>query len=145
MNLLAALFIISISIYKDTLQAIIINTMWLFISLIGLFNVHIRIRTLPVFVWLFIGILFTLIPIISIIFFQNKVVYDILAWFSVYVFVGSYFLFTAEQISEKIFHIFNFLAALTIIPKMLMFGNYQVVFLEIIWALFAFIGYRKSL
>ena len=36
------------------------------------------------------------------------------------------------------------MAAIAIIPKMYMFDNYQVVILEILWAIFALQAYIKS-
>lgn len=145
LNGVAAILIIIISFYKNTPQAIMVNVVWLVISFLGLLDTELKLQSLNAFVVQTIGVLFVIALLIVFIFFHINTFYNVLAWFSVYVFAGSYFLFTLNEMSIKSFHVYNFVAALTIVPKMIIFSNYQVVFLEIMWAFFALVAYKKLL
>ena len=61
----------------------------------------------------------------------------------VFAFASSYFLYSIGKIDERLFHFYNFLAASSLIPKMIVFENYQVLTLEVLWAFFALRAYLK--
>ena len=142
-NKIAAILIILISVKKNTLQPIVINSLWLYISYLGYRKSKIKIKLLEAKFIHIISVILILISLISL-FINYKISFEILAWFSVFAFSTSYFLYTTNKIKENTFHLYNFLAAITIIPKMILFNNFQVTILEVLWALFAIIAYYKS-
>lgn len=143
LNKIAATLIVIISIIKSTFQPVLINSIWLYISYMGYHNKNINIKFLNKYILHSVSVLFFLS--FGIVFFIDiKLSFDILAWFSVFAFSTSYFLYSMKNIQEKAFHFYNFLAAISLIPKMILFSNYQVVLLEILWALFAVIAYVKN-
>jgi len=143
LNKLAAALIIVISMQKGTIQPIVINTLWLFISYLGYNNIHYDIKFLNKYIMHISSIFLVSASVIANFIFDYTVAFDILAWLSVVAFSGSYFLYSTKKINERTFHFYNFLAAVTIIPKMYIFDNFQVVTLEILWAVFALHAFIK--
>jgi len=143
LNKIAAALIVIISIIKSTIQPVVINSIWLYISYMGYQNKNIKIKFLNKYILHTISVLFFVFFGITF-FIDIKLSFDILAWFSVFAFSVSYFLYSMKDIKEKPFHFYNFLAAISLIPKMILFTNYQVAFLETLWALFAIIAYFKN-
>ena len=144
LNKIAALLIIIVSIKKSTFQPIVINGLWLYISYLGYHKLHFEVKFLNKYMMHIISVIIVTSSVITNFFFDSKVAFDVLAWFSVFAFSSSYFLFSMKKIHEKTFHLYNLMAAITIIPKMYIFDNYQVVILEIIWALLALQAYIKT-
>lgn len=144
LNKIAAALIIIISIKKNTYQPIVINSLWLYISYLGYNKLNYEIPILNKSIMHLISLGFIISSIITYFLFNKYISFEILGWFSVFAFSYSYFLFSTKKIRENIFHFYNFIAAIAIIPKMLLFSNYQVVCLEVLWALFAFQAYLKS-
>lgn len=144
LNKIAASLIIIISLYKNTTQPIVINGLWLYISYLGYRKKKLKITFLTPLIMHFIttGMIIAAILVNFIYNFQFS--FDILAWLSVFAFSSSYFLYSNDYIKENIFHLYNLTAALAIIPKMILFDNFQVVVLEVLWAIFAFQAYIKS-
>ena len=142
-DLVAAAFVIIISLYKQTLQPIAINSIWLYISFLGYNNIKINFMFFRKKYLHIISLLFLVLIIISF-FYSYEQVFNILAWFSVFAFSFSYFLFSIQKISEKLLHMYNFLAAVSLIPKMYMYDNMQVVILEVLWAFFAIKAYIEE-
>ncbi len=140
LNILAAAFVIVISLYKQTIQPIAINSIWLYISFLGYNNKKISFIFFHKKFLHIVSFIFLAVIIISF-FYSYKQAFNVLAWFSVFSFSFSYFLFSIQRISEKLFHIYNFLAAMSLIPKMYMYDNMQVVVLESLWAFFAIKAY----
>lgn len=143
LNKLAALLVVVISIIKNTFQPVFINAIWLYISYLGYHNKSINIKFLNKNILHWVSLVFFVFSIIAI-FINIELSFDILAWFSVFGFSASYFLYSMNLLKEKAFHFYNFLAAISLIPKMIIFSNHQVVLLEALWALFALIAYIKS-
>ncbi len=144
LNNIAALLIIIISIKKSTLQPIVINGLWLYISYLGYNKLHYDIKFLNKYMMHIISFAIITSSIITYFMFDSETSFDILAWFSVFAFSSSYFLFSTQKIKEKTFHLYNLMAAVAIIPKMYLFDNFQVVILEVIWALLALQAYIRS-
>lgn len=133
-----------ISFYKETTQSIIINLLWLYISFLGYSNKELSFNLLSKKVMQIITILFLITSSFILLIGNYLLSFEILAWFSVFAFSSSYFLYSLEKINEKSFHLYNFLAALSLIPKMIVFENYQVLILEMLWAFFAISAYFKN-
>ncbi len=144
LNKIAATLIIIISIKKNTFQPIIINGLWLYISYLGYNKINFEIKCLNKKMMHLISLIVILSSLIAGFLYGSKLFFDLLAWLSVFAFSSSYFLFSMKKIKEKIFHFYNLMAALAIIPKMYMFDNHQVVILEVLWAIFALQAYIKS-
>lgn len=144
LNKLAAALIVLISISKNTLQPIIINAIWLYISYLGFYGKSLEIKYLNRYFLHITSLFFVVIALIGSYFKSASFTFEVMAWLSVFSFSVSYFLYSMNMIKEKAFHFYNLLAALSIIPKMVMFENYQVVLLEILWAFFALQAYIKN-
>ncbi len=144
LNKIAAFLIIIISFYKETYQSIIINLIWLYISYLGYIDKNPSLKLFSKSVMNFVSILFLTISVLAIFLVDYFLFIEILAWFSVFAFSSSYFLYSIEKIKEKLFHFYNFIAAISLIPKMIVFENYQVLTLEILWAFFALYAYFKN-
>lgn len=144
LNKIAALLIIIISVYKETYQSVIVNLIWLYISYLGYINKTLTFKFFTENIMHMISILFLSASFLIICFFNYFLFIEVLAWFSVFAFSSAYFLFSVKEIKEKMFHLYNFIAALSLIPKMIEFENYQVLILEILWAFFALSAYIKN-
>jgi len=144
LNTIAAFLVIIISFYKNTFQSILINAIWLYISFLGYTNKEISFKILNKKAMYIISIIFVSIFIFIFMLGKHSLSFEVLAWYSVFAFSGSYLLYSLEKIKEKAFHFFNFIAAISLIPKMFMFENYQVLVLEILWAIFALNAYIKN-
>ena len=142
LNKIAAALIVIISFMKNTFQPIVINSIWLYISYMAYHQKEIRISFLNSY-FLHLGSLLLLFISSIYLFIDMEISFEIFAWFSVFAFSISYFLYSMKNINEKTFHFYNCLAALSLIPKMILFENYQVVFLEVLWAFFALQAYIK--
>ncbi|MBL0687721.1 MAG: hypothetical protein JJV94_07895, partial [Sulfurospirillum sp.] len=132
-NIIGALFILTVSIYKNTMQPIILNLFWIYFSYVAykknVFKytlINVKLFNILIFSALFFSF-------ISLILTQYSLTLDILAWTSVFTFVTSYYLYSTHKIELHQFNIYNFIAPLTLIPKMYVFENYQVVVLEVVW------------
>jgi len=143
LNKIAAALIIIISFVKNTFQPIVINTIWFYISYMAYHQKDIKISFLNKYL-LYFGTTIFLISSFIFLFIEINLSFEILAWFSVFSFSISYFLYSMGNIDEKSFHFYNFLAAISLIPKMILFSNYQVVILETLWAIFALYAYIKN-
>lgn len=143
LNKIAAILVIIISVYKNTYQPIVINTIWLYISYLGYYKKEIQVSFLNKYIMYSVSVLFFITTFFFLLI-DYKLAFDILAWFSVFSFSISYFLYSMNEIKEKIFHFYNFLAAISLIPKMLLFDNYQVASLELLWGFFALMAYVRS-
>lgn len=144
LNKVAAVLIILVSYYKNTFQPIVINVIWLYISYLGYYCKTVEIRFINKLFLHITSTLFFFIFTLLLLFSTKELSFEVIAWFSVFAFSCSYFLFSTQKINEQTFHIYNFLAAVTLIPKMILYDNYQVVVLEFLWALFALIAYIKN-
>lgn len=144
LNKIAAFLIIVISIKKNTFQPIVINSLWLYISYLGYNKLNYEVKFLTKYLMHTISLVLVLMIFVFYFLYNIQVSFEVLAWFSVFAFSSSYFLYSMKKINEKVFHFYNLIAALAIIPKMFLFGNYQVVILEILWALFALKAYVKN-
>lgn len=143
LNKIAAFLIIIISVYKNTFQPIVINVIWLYISYLGYHNKKINFNFLnKKSMHIISAILFSISFLLLII--NYKLAFDIFAWFSVFAFSISYLLYSMNKIGDKVFHFYNFLAAISLIPKMILFGNFQVALLELIWGILALVAYIKT-
>jgi len=144
LNKVAAALIIIISIKKNTFQPIVINGLWLYISYLGYNNINFKLSFLNKNVMHIVTFIMIGISLLIGLIYDRDISFEVLAWFSVFAFSISYFLFSNQEIKERTFHFYNFIAAIAIIPKMYIFGNFQVVFLEVLWAMFALQAYIKS-
>lgn len=143
LNKIAAGLIVIISLIKNTYQSIAINSIWLYISYMSYHKKEVKSFFLNSFIMHLVSTLFFLVFIVCI-FIDIKLSFEVLAWYSVFGFSTSYLLHSKEDISEEIFHLYNFSAALSLIPKMILFENYQVVVIEVLWAIFALSAYIKN-
>ena len=143
LNKIAATLIVIISFIKNTFQPIVINSIWLYISYMAYHNKEIKVSFLNRY-FLHIGSLLLISISVIYLFIDIEISFEIFAWFSVFAFSTSYLLYSTEGLSEKYFHFYNFIAAISLIPKMILFENYQVVFLEVLWATFALQAYIKQ-
>ncbi len=140
LNIVAAVFVVIISLEKTTYQAVVINLLWGAISLNSLYKYIQTKAPVKPSVFRFIN-LFLLLICIGLIFSNTSAGIQVFGWLSVAYFISSYFYFASNYISEREFHIWNFLAALAIIPQLYVDQNWPVIVLEIFWAAFAVWGY----
>lgn len=139
LNIIAALFVVIISVLKGTVQTIVINVIWGLISYLAIIKYRLKFSMLrPSFfrIWhitIFIisGFFVLIDPYWSVILF---------GWCSVFYFLDALLLYSNNIIKQSEFHIWNFLAAVTILPQLIHDSNWQVLVLEICWALFAVYG-----
>ncbi len=143
LNIIAAIFVIIISLEKTTYQAVVINLLWGMISLNSLYRFFKTKAPIKLSVFRLINILLLLI-FTSVLFLNVTEGINLFGWLSVVYFISSYFYFASSYISEKEFHIWNFLAALSIIPQLYIDQNWPVIVLETFWAAFAVWGYIKE-
>ena len=142
LNGLAALCVVIISIYKNTYQPVAINIIWFYISYLGYNSKSIKHTIVNASFMNIVTILFIIVSLYSY-YCCESFTYDILAWLSVFAFSSSYFLYVTDQITDKTFHFYNIIAALSILPKMIIFENYQVLLLEFFWVLLATSAYIR--
>jgi hypothetical protein len=144
LNILAAVCITVVSVYKGTVQAVLVNLLWGLISCTGLSGTKIRSHAdiTAIFRFLIIGLFGT--SAVLFVFGQEYWTIRLLAWIYVLAFIISYWLFISHKISVFEFHIWNLVASLTILPKLIVDYNWPVFALEILWALAAVTGLAKN-
>lgn len=143
LNIVAALFVIIISFEKTTYQAVVINFLWGLISFNSIYKFFKTSAPLKPAFFRFINILL-LLTVTAITLLNANFGIQLFGWLSVIYFISSYFYFASNYISEKEFHIWNFLAALAIIPQLYIDQNWPVIVLEVFWAAFAVWGYKTE-
>ncbi len=144
LNFMSAFLIVVVSLYKKTYQPVFINLVWMYISYMGYKKQKIHLKFINKSLMSFISILFILAFLVYIILKQYGLSFEVLAWFSVFAFCGSYFLYSLNKINDKTFHFYNLLAATSIMPKVFIYHNYQVLVLEVMWAILALYAFLKN-
>jgi len=137
LNIIAAIFVLVVSVYKNTIQPVFLNLFWAYFSYIAYKKIKFRFNFIHVKIFNLCIVFLLIFSLASILISKYHLALDILAWTSVFTFVVSYYLYSMHKIELHQFNIYNLIAPLVIIPKMYVFENYQVVVLEIIWAILA--------
>ncbi len=145
LNMIAAVLVSVISVVKMTIQPVFTNVFWLYVSYVSYFNKNLTLKFMNKKFFDFVLVIMSFSSIVSWLIWDYLQCFDILAWMSVVAFIWSYYLFSVEKINMQSFHLYNVIAAISVIPKMVVFSNYQVVCLEILWAIFAIRAYTKAL
>lgn len=144
LNTVAGILAAILSIYKETWQTVFLNLFWVFISIFAYYNRWLNLSIVsPRIFNISIGLIIC-ISMIVVLFEKHDLGIDILAWSSVYLFIISFYLISMRKISLQVFNLYNFIAAIMIIPKMFVYQNYQVASVQIIWALIAINAYYRD-
>ncbi len=139
LNIIAALFVVIISVLKGTVQTIVINVIWGVISYLAIIHYRLKLSLLNPVYFRFLHIAIFLISALSALIdpYWSVVLFG---WCSVFYFLDALLLYSNKIIKQSEFHIWNFLAAVTILPQLIHDSNWQVLALEVCWALFAVYG-----
>lgn len=144
LNMIAAVLVSIVSIAKMTIQPVFTNLFWLYVSYVSYIEKEIKFKFINKKILDFILVVMGIYSVVTFFIWDYLYCFDILAWLSVVAFVGSFYLFSIDKINTQSFHLYNIIAALSVIPKMVAFDNYQVACLEILWAIFAIKAYFKA-
>ncbi|NIV94845.1 hypothetical protein GWN42_19145 [candidate division KSB1 bacterium] len=144
LNIVAALGITVVSMYKGTYQAVVVNVLWIGISCLGITQYKLRnffdART-PFRISMIILLAIAVALVLS---GQDHWAIALLGWIYVLAFILSYLLFVDRRITLFEFHIWNFVAPLSILPKLIVDANWPVFALEVFWALSASFGIAQK-
>ncbi len=145
LNIVAAVLVAILSTYKNTMQSVFLNLFWGYLSYFAYINKEFKFNIISVRLFNISISALLIVSFILLLLKKQFLALDTLAWISVFVFIVSYYLLLVNKISLQSFNIYNFIAAFIIIPKMYTFENYQVAFVQAIWAFFALKAYVEDL
>jgi hypothetical protein len=140
MNIAAAGMVMLFSATRASWAALVINGAWCTISLYSQLKLPLRIPQILVPIIRY-GIVIALFGAISILSLGNPLyAFGVLAWCSFCSYIFPYLFFLNQKISLTEFHRWNLLAAVIIIPDLVIDHNWPVVVIEVFWSGVALAG-----
>ena len=142
-NFIAAMALLINGTVLSSWQAVVINSFWAIISLLLLFSVDLKkLASSKVLFEASLATLFLGLLIKST--YQFKLDTQWLAWSSSYIFCSVYLLFSSEKIGLKHYLLWNFLAAIILLPQLALDANWPNFWLEVVWASISIIGFIRK-
>jgi hypothetical protein len=146
-NCVASLSVAAYSIYIGSIQPFLISILWCLVSIIALA------RNLPgeedghlVVTWhqSVQRIVFLVVPLTTLLSLHPSISLPSLSsWLSLFVYSLAYLLFVFLSLHRRYFFLLCSLAAVLIIPELVVTGNYPTLALHVSWGLTSILGYFK--
>lgn len=146
-NAAAAIFVSIHSLSLDSLQPIIINLSWSALSIISIL-VHQPVTEQPqsnhgnwkATTIIISGVLF----LVTLALFNSINIFLSMSWMSVWLYLSSYLLFIFFRLSMSSFLLSGLLAAVFLLPQLLIDSNYPVITIQVLWIVTCLLGLFKE-
>jgi len=140
LNIIAAVFVVIVSVSKGSIQAVAINGLWAGASVYGFCGVSPPLFGLrPVMVRIVVAGLVGGGAVAALLI-DPPLPGEWMAWGSVIGYTGAYVLFVGGRMRALEFHVFNLVSSIAILPALVFDSNLPVIALELVWAMAALAG-----